>query len=219
MPFNPEFADNPDPRCACLLLLDTSGSMSGEPIAALNDGLTAFQRELQDDPIASRRVECAIVTFGQGGVQVVQEFIPVESFEPPVLASGGGTPMAEAILAAFDLLSQRKTEYRENGIAYYRPWIFLITDGEPTDSDRIPVAVERVQSEEANRGVAFFAIGVGENVNYKTLAQFTDRVRKLSGLRFQELFRWLSASQRRISTSGVGDQIPLPPADAFTSPV
>jgi hypothetical protein len=44
MPLIPEFALNADPRCACVLLLDTSGSMDGAPIKALNEGLKAFER-------------------------------------------------------------------------------------------------------------------------------------------------------------------------------
>ena len=58
-----EFAENPEPRCPCLLLLDTSGSMEGAPIEALHQGLRAFKNELADDASASRRVEVAVVTF------------------------------------------------------------------------------------------------------------------------------------------------------------
>jgi uncharacterized protein YegL len=58
-----EFAENPEPRCPCVLLLDTSGSMSGEKIAALNAGLQTFRDELLQDNLASKRVEVAIVAF------------------------------------------------------------------------------------------------------------------------------------------------------------
>jgi uncharacterized protein YegL len=61
-----EFAENPEPRCACVLLLDTSGSMGGAPVAALNEGLTTFKDVLSKDPVASKRVEIAIVTFDSG---------------------------------------------------------------------------------------------------------------------------------------------------------
>ena len=59
-----EFAENPEPRCPCVLLLDTSGSMRGAPLDALNAGLEAFQQEIGRDTLASRRVEVAVVAKG-----------------------------------------------------------------------------------------------------------------------------------------------------------
>ena len=55
-----EFADNPEPRAACLLLLDTSGSMKGEAIAALNAGLLAFAEALRADRLSAKRVDVAV---------------------------------------------------------------------------------------------------------------------------------------------------------------
>lgn len=58
-----EFAENKEPRCPCVLLLDTSGSMEGEPIAALNAGLREFKSDIMGDPVALKRVEVVVVAF------------------------------------------------------------------------------------------------------------------------------------------------------------
>jgi uncharacterized protein YegL len=203
-----EFADNPEPVCPCVLLLDTSASMSGTPISALNDGLKVFQQDIQEDDLARRRVEVAVVTFGNGGVQVVRPFDKVSEFKAPTLSAGGNTPMGAAIIETLNLLHERKQALKENGIVYYRPWAFLITDGAPTDNWQ--AAAERVHSEEQANGLAFFAVGVGE-ADMNILAQIAVRgPLKLQGLKFTELFRWLSASQKRVSASKPEEKVPLP---------
>ena len=79
----PEFVDNPEPRCPVILLCDTSGSMSGAPINALNSGLAAFKEDVYRDEIASLRVEVALVTFDP--VRLAQEFVTIDNFIPPQL--------------------------------------------------------------------------------------------------------------------------------------
>src|SRR5437879_831540 len=91
-----EFADNPDPRCPVVLALDTSGSMAGAPSAALNDGLHAFVAAIRQDPLAARRVEFGLVSFG-GGVLVVRELATLNDNPLPHLQAGGNTPMGAGI--------------------------------------------------------------------------------------------------------------------------
>ncbi len=199
-------SSNPEPRCPCILLLDVSGSMYGEPINQLNEGLVAFEKALKDDNLAAMRVEVAIVAFGNG-VAVQQDFITANQFEARQLAASGMTPMGEAIGLALDMIQERKSTYKKNGVAYYRPWIFLITDGEPTDNWQL--AAERVKQAEGRKSVAFFAVGV-QGARMETLAQITSRQPvSLKGLNFQEMFVWLSQSLTSVSHSQVGEQVPL----------
>ncbi|WP_088242536.1 vWA domain-containing protein [Calothrix rhizosoleniae] len=207
-----EFAENPEPRCPCVLLLDTSGSMHGEAIEALNQGLLSFKDELINNSLASRRVEVAIVTF-DSAVNVVQDFVTADQFQPPILTAQGLTNMGSGINKSLDMIQERKTQYRANGIAYYRPWIFMITDGEPQgELDQIvEEATKRLQTDEANKRVAFFSVGV-ENANMTRLSQIAVRAPlKLKGLNFIEMFVWLSASMSAVSHSQVDEQVALPP--------
>ena len=200
-----EFADNPEPRCPCLLLLDTSGSMRGQPIDALNTGIRLFRDELAADPMASKRVEIGIVGFGP--VQVLSDFQTADAFNPPTLEAGGDTPMGAAVEEGLSLLDQRKQAYRTNGIAFYRPWIFLITDGGPTDA--WTDAAAKVKSGEAAKHFSFFAVGV-QGARMDILRQFgTREPLMLKELRFRDLFVWLSNSLGSVSKSKVGDAVDL----------
>lgn len=201
-----DFAENPEPRVPCVLLLDTSGSMQGNPISELNAGLITYKDEVAADPIASKRVEVALVTFG-GEVKTVCDFATAANFQPPTLIANGNTPMGTAILQAVEMLRMRKDTYRANGIMFYRPWIFMITDGGPTDA--WTEAAQKVKSGEASKAFAFFSVGV-QGANFDVIKQISAREPlKLQGLRFRDLFKWLSTSQQSVSRSTPGQEVPL----------
>ncbi|EFH0874600.1 VWA domain-containing protein [Escherichia coli] len=208
-----DFASNPEPRCPCILLLDVSGSMNGRPINELNAGLVTFRDELLADPLALKRVELGIVTFGP--VHVEQPFTSAANFFPPIRFAQGDTPMGAAITKALDMVEERKREYRANGISYYRPWIFLITDGAPTDEWQ--AAANKVFRGEEDKRFAFFSIGV-QGADMKTLAQISVRQPlPLQGLQFRELFSWLSSSLRSVSRSTPGTEVVLEAPKGWTS--
>jgi uncharacterized protein YegL len=200
------FAENPENRCPVVLVLDTSGSMAGKRIEELNAGLQTLQSELTADALAAKRVEIAIVTFGP--VQVQCDFTGMQQFIAPHLYTTGDTPMGEAVEKAIEMLRERKDTYRANGISFYRPWIFLITDGAPTDS--ITKASQLVREGEGSKSFMMFAVGV-EGANFEKLRSLVVREPlKLRGLQFRELFQWLSTSLASVSRSQPSDTVPLP---------
>lgn len=200
-----DFATNPEPRVPCLLLLDVSVSMRGRPLQELNEGLQAFRDELASDSLAMQRVEVGIVTFGPA--QIVTPFTTAGAFYPPVLAEKGDTPLGEAIRIGLEMIEQRKAEYRAAGINYFKPWCFLITDGGPTDEWKSAAAA--IREGEAAKKFAFFAVGV-EGARMDILSQISVRQPlTLKGLKFRELFQWLSASMKSVSQSTPGTEVAL----------
>lgn len=205
-----EFAQNPEPRCPCLLVLDTSASMFGQRLDALNEGLWAFRDDLLQDPLACRRVEVGIVTFGKE-VRLHQPFVTTDKFKPPLLEAAGMTPMGRAVDYALDLIEERKSKYRNVGISYYRPWMFLITDGSPTDRWEKPA--RRVKKAESKKALSFFSVGV-ERANLAILREFSSRPPlRLDGIRFVDMFIWLSRSTQTVSRSRLGERVDLPAAN------
>ena len=221
-----EFEQNAQPRCPVVILLDNSGSMKGQPIAELNGGLKIFETTLKADKLASLRVEIALVTFG-GYPQPIDvrvdkstsfdpqvPFVTADNFEAPTITISGDTPMCAAIREGVTMLSQRKEVYKRNGIDYYRPWLMLITDGQPTDRKELTATVSLVQQEEAQKHLVFYPIGV-QNANMHLLESLGSQHKpmKLAGLEFGKLFQWLSNSLSKLSASNPGEQISLPAVD------
>lgn len=194
-----EFADNAEPRCACLLILDNSGSMAGARLEQLNAGVRQFREELMADPLAQKRVEVGVISFGP--VKVVTEFTTADQWNPVTLEAESDTPMGSAIEKALDMIERRKSDYRKGGVSMYRPWMILITDGSPTDS--VHSASLLIREGEAAKKFAFFAIGVdGANMDaLKNIAAPERGPMRLDGHKFREFFMWLSASMKSVSQS------------------
>ncbi len=189
---------------ACVLLVDTSGSMSGRPIAELNEGLRAFGEALQEDEKAVGCADICVVSFNST-VETVVPFCPADEFVAPVLNAGGLTAMNEAIITGLDLIEARKQEYKSIGVDYWKPWMFLMTDGVPTDDEYAADAKDRLQEAFNLKKINFFPMGIGEGANTAVLKTYTKdgagMVMKAEKNHFKEAFVWLSSSLSVVSNS------------------
>jgi uncharacterized protein YegL len=205
---------NNSQRLPCVLLIDASGSMAGSPIAELNAGLRLLESELKSDDVASQRVQLMVIQFGgvDSEVRVLVDWTDAMDFSAPTLEAGGLTPMGEAVQLALQKLEEQKQRYRTHGIPYNRPWVFLLTDGAPNPGWE-PAASANREAEQAGK-LTLFGIGIGE-ADLNTLAKFSTRPPvRLQGLKFRELFLWLSRSTSIASQSAQGSNVQLaPPTD------
>lgn len=205
-----------EPHLACILLLDTSGSMKGKPIESLNKAINTFKEQVCKDELARQRVDVAIIEFNYTA-NVVQEFAPIFNMEPVSLSANGSTAMGAGINMAIDHVKKMNRFYASYGTPCFKPWIFMITDGEPKDD--ISEARLRIQEEERKNKLKFWAIGA-PGYNKETLQSLTKRCISIDEANFEGIFNWLSESMVAISVSRIEEnpQLGNLPDDAHVIP-
>lgn len=199
-------------HCITVLLLDTSGSMEGIKIDMLNKALDRFKHDLENNEETRKYVDLAVITF-DNYVNVIHNFSPINEFRVEKLKASGTTKMGEAFDKAIDLVEQRNKLYKDKGISRFRPWIFIITDGEPTDMEPGNTAwnnvIQRLRDGELNKHFSLYVVAV-DPANLDILKQIAHPLRpplSLEGAKFAELFVWLSSSMGDM----LGGQEFLPP--------
>ena len=207
-----------------MMCLDTSGSMTGKPIKDLNEALRDWSADLRSDLQLAASVQVGMVTFGSGGVRAwrgdapldsasaASPFVPAPDFRPPVLEAGGVTLLTEAIELAIRHVNTYKGLLKAENYTYYRPLIFLLTDGLPTDdqgklSDSWKRIVPAVQKSSGEGGFELWAIGVGhlKPEGEEVLRELApDAFRILGGFPFKSLLRLLSNSIDKVLAGSEG---------------
>lgn len=182
-------------RLPVYLLLDTSGSMYGEPIEAVKNGVQTLISTLRSDPYALETAYISIITFNSSAQQVTP-LTELAAFQQPNIDASGCT----ALGGALELLSQKidteitKTTAEVKGD--WRPLVFIMTDGEPTDS--MTKGLDEFKKRKCGMVVACAA---EQGANTNTLKQITENVVQLDtadSATIKAFFKWVSAS---ISTS------------------
>lgn len=208
--------DNSDERAPLVLVLDCSGSMQDDnKIGLLNEGLKTLETELKNDPIAARCGRVLVISFGgDNNVELMGDWTDAMDFTPPELRAGGMTPLGAAMRCALDEVESQKNQMRSAGVSYKRPIVMLLSDGEPTDEWQ-QVAADCKSMESAHK-VNIMSIGIGNQANKDILGAFSNKgALNLSGLKFKELFIWLSRSIQAVSRAPTGGTVQLNPVDSW----
>jgi len=202
-------------RLPVYLLLDCSGSMAGEPIAAMEMGLKALLGDLHNDPNALETAWISIITFASTAEQLVP-LTELNAFHPPELTASGTSALGEALELLADCIRADVRFTGPNGKGDWKPLVFILTDGEPTDEWECAAENFRLQ------GLAtIIACGAGPEINDVTLGRLGDKVVRLKDTRPGTLgafMRWVSESvastTRSLGTrTGSDDRLPPLPDD------
>jgi uncharacterized protein YegL len=202
-------------RLPVYLMLDCSGSMTGEPIEACRQGVRALLSDLRGDPQALETAYLSVITFDNSARQVCP-LTELTSFVEPTLAATGSTAMGEALTLLEQCLDREVRKATPTQKGDWKPLVFLMTDGQPTDSWE--AAADRIKNRRLGNVIACAA---GPGANPTMLKRITDSVVELSNLQPDQLkafFKWVSSSIRTTSQKldltpvDSGTNLPPPPA-------
>ena len=213
--------DNYEQKCPLVLVLDVSYSMQGNAIAQLNKGLQGFKEQIQNDAIASSRLDLCIVTFSDDA-EVIQDFDLISNIDMPHLEVKSSTALVDGVNQGISQLEARKQWYKSTGQTYYRPYLVLMTDGYPNSDQDIPKLASDLDSLVNDKRLNFWAFAVGDDIDMsflqERLAPKGSLVQKLKGVNFVSFFQWLSASMSTIAGSNDGDNIDIKPKTEADDP-
>lgn len=200
-------------RLPVYLLLDCSGSMMGEPIEAVKQGVKALLSELRGDPQALETAYLSVITFDSKARQIIP-LTELMQFKEPEIHAGGATALGEALHVLRDCVNSEVRKSTETQKGDWRPLVFILTDGNPTD-------VEAFRQEAANlknlKAANIIACAAGSNADTSYLKQITDNVLMMNTLSsgdMAQFFAWVSGSIKMSSKSldaNLKGGIPLPP--------
>ena len=202
-------------RLPVYILADVSGSMQGTPIESVKSGIRQLHRDLMSDPQSIESAYLGVITFAESAQQVVP-LTEVAQFVPPDLAAGGQTNLGDALRLLLDAFDHELVRTTADQKGDWRPLVFLLTDGAPTDTDWPQYAQQLRDRRPAN----IIAVACGDQADTNALKQITEiviQMRDMSPDAFRAFFKFVSASVKQTSakvgaaTEGAGIQLPPPP--------
>jgi uncharacterized protein YegL len=208
-------------RLPIYLLLDCSGSMAGAPIQAVQVGVETFAREVRQDRFALDTVHVGIITFASTAQMVTNGLVPIDQFQPPQLSAWGGTSLGAALRLLQQSLDRdlRVKKTTEDKKADWKPLVYILTDGEPTDEWKGPQS-EILKRRSQGKVFEIITVGCGPRVNEETLKDISTGLTFRmddDDASFKKFFQWVSMSVRTVSRSvsqpGGGKIVNLPPPD------
>lgn len=202
-------------RLPVYLLLDCSGSMMGEPIEAVRQGIKALLSELRGDPQALETAYLSVITFASQAQQT-QKLTELMLFKEPQLTASGATALGGALQVLRKCVDEEVRKNTPEQKGDWRPLVFILTDGSPTDLEDFRQAAAEIKSLKVANIIAC-AAGADADTSY--LKQITENVLMMNSLSAGDLskfFAWVSGSIKMSSKSldskpGANIELPPPP--------
>ena len=200
-------------RLPVYLLLDCSGSMTGEPIEAVRQGIKALLSELRSDPQALETAYLSVITFESTARQITP-LTELMQFKEPELKASGATAMGAALNLLIDCINKEVRKGTEGQKGDWRPLVFMLTDGSPTDTETFKQAVQAIKSVKVANIIACAAGSSADTTYLRQLTESVLMMNTLSAGDMAQFFKWVSGSIKMSSKSldaAPGGAIELPP--------
>ena len=200
-------------RLPVYLLLDCSGSMSGDPIEAVRQGVKALLSELRGDPQALETAYLSVITFDSTARQITP-LTELMQFKEPAISANGATSLGGALDVLINCIGTEVRKSTDTQKGDWKPLAFIITDGSPTDIETFNKAVKILKS---TNPANIIACAAGANANTSYLKQITESVLMMNTLSagdMAQFFAWVSGSIKMSSKAldaKPGGAIALPP--------
>ena len=207
-------------RLPVYLVLDCSESMAGPAIDAVNTGVKTLVDSLKGNPLALETAYLSVITFARKAEQIIP-LTEVMHFEPPKLEVRAGSALGAAIRLLTECIRREVVQTTATTKGDYKPLVFLLTDGQPTDDWEAAARILRAPG--SPKIANLYAIGCGPDVDPDVLKQVSDIVLLMNDLTpegFKKFFVWLSASVQSASMkidAGGGLDMPGLPAGVRTA--
>jgi len=203
-------------RLPVYLVLDTSGSMMGEPIAAVDTGVQTLVTALRQDPYALETAYLSVITFDSNAKQIVP-LTELTAFQMPPIQAGGTTAMGDALSLLANKIDSEVTKTTAETKGDWKPLVFIMTDGGPTDNWQKGLS----EFQKRKTGVVV-ACAAGQGADTNVLRQITECVVQLDTAdtsSIKAFFKWVSASvsigSQKVDSGnelvGLGELPPPPP--------
>lgn len=180
---------------AKILLVDKSGSLQGNPIEELNQGLMEFAKAMNEDVRVRNSADVCIISF-DSDIYLEADFCPAAAYHALHLTAGGGCALNHAIETCLNVIEERQKWYREARMSYYRPFLFVLTAGAPTDSSYERIVSDRLRRGIGNRKVVFVPVGIGPDTDTAKIQSYypadaaVKPVLKADAGNFKKAFEW-----------------------------
>jgi len=196
-------------------LADVSGSMQGTPIESVKSGIRQLHRDLMGDPQAIESASLSVLTFSNSAQQLVP-LTEVAAFNPPDLSASGNTHFGDGLRLLLEVFERELVRTTAEVKGDWRPLVFILSDGAPTDTEW-PIYAQQLRE---RRPANIIAVACGDQADTQVLKQVTESVIQMQDLSpdaFKAFFRFVSASVKQTSakvgalSDGAGITLPPPP--------